>query len=144
MSLRVRCVGRHRFLADHLREYLRDDGIETSCAVGADDAVVRARELRPDVVVGDYDLLASMPMRRWERDAFLSRTPIVAVSLTRRPDEVHLLDVNGIAGFLYLPAMTRADVLGVVRAACRPAPVVSSWTLPPLDAHRPVGESHPG
>ena len=144
MALRVLCVGRHRYLGDHLSEYFRDDAIETSCAVGADEAVARAHELRPDVVVTDYDLLASMPIERWEDDVVLSRTPVIAVSLTRRPDEAHLLDVNGIAGFLYLPGMAREDAVRLVRAACRPAPVVSSYSLPPLDARRAIGESLSG
>ena len=33
--------------------------------------------------------------------------PVIAVSLTRRPHEAHLLDVNGIGGFLYLPLLDR-------------------------------------
>lgn len=123
MSVRLLCVGRHRFLADHLSEFFRDAGVEAACAVGVAEAIQQARALSPDVVVCDYDLLATIPLRSWERDPVLSHTPVVAVSLTRRPDEVHLLDINGIAGFLYLPALDRADALRVVHAAARAAPL---------------------
>ena len=136
--VRILCVGRHPYLGDHLCEYFRDAGVETTCAVGVPDALARARESLPDVVVCDYDLLATIPLRLWEGDAVLSNTPIVAVSLTRRPDEVHLLDVNGIAGFLYLPGMTRGDAMRMVRAASSSASPVPSYTLPPLGAHRPA------
>ena len=140
--MRVLCVGRHRYLGDHLCEYFRDDAIETSCAVGLGEALALAHEQRPDVVVGDYDLLATIPLQRWESDPVLSRTPIVAVSLTRRPDEGHLLDLNGIAGFLYLPGMAREDALRVIRAAYHPP--VPSYTLPPLDAHPPRAQTLTG
>ena len=123
MSVRLLCVGRHRYLADHLSEFFRDAEVDAACAVGVAEAIAQARALSPDVVVCDYDLLATIPLRSWERDPVLSRTPVVAVSLTRRPDEVHLLDINGIAGFLYLPALDRADALRVVHAAARAAPL---------------------
>lgn len=123
MSVRLLCVGRHRYLADHLSEFFRDADVDAACAVGVAEAIEQARALSPDVVVCDYDLLATIPLRSWERDPVLSRTPVVAVSLTRRPDEVHLLDINGISGFLYLPALDRADALRVVQAAARAAPL---------------------
>ena len=125
-------MGRHRFLGDHLCDYFRDADVETESAVGIRDALARARTWMPDVVVCDYDLLATIPLADWEHDAVLSRTPVVAVSLTRRPEEVNLLDVNGIAGFLYLPAMPREDALRLVRAAWHPVP----YSIPPLDAPR--------
>jgi hypothetical protein len=123
LSVRLLCVGRHRFLADHLSEFFRDADVEAACAVGVAEAIAQARALSPDVVICDYDLLATIPLRSWERDPVLSCTPVVAVSLTRRPDEVHLLDINGIAGFLYLPALERGDALRVVRAAAKAAPL---------------------
>jgi len=88
----------------------REFGLETACAVGFDEALAAARPVPPDVVVCDYDLLATGSLARWERDDFLGRCPVLAVSLTRRPEEQHLLDVNGIAGFLYLPTLTADDV----------------------------------
>jgi hypothetical protein len=60
----------------------------------------------------------------------LSKTPVIAVSLTRRPQEAHLLDVNGIGGFLYLPLLDGDSAMRVINAAASasrphytPAPV---------------------
>ena len=69
------------------------------------EAVLLARTGKPHVIVCDCDLLATHALHAWESDELLSHTPVIAVSLTRRPTEVHLLDVNGIAGFLYLPTL---------------------------------------
>ena len=77
--------------------------METKSVVGLDDAIEAAASYQPDVVICDYDLLATIPLEGWERDPLLSRLPVIAVSLTRRPEEVHLMDVNGIAG-LAVPA----------------------------------------
>jgi DNA-binding NarL/FixJ family response regulator len=117
--LRALCVGRHQFLSDHLGLFFRELGLETDGVVGLDGAIAAARRAPPDVVLCDYDLLATAPLDAWERDEVLSRTPVVAVSLTRRPDEGHLLDVNGIAGFLYLPGLSDEEALAVVAGAAR-------------------------
>ena len=145
LSVRLLCVGRHRFLADHLSEFFRDPdaGVDTTGAVGVAEAIAQAQALSPDVVICDYDLLATIPLRSWERDPVLSCTPVVAVSLTRRPDEVHLLDINGIAGFLYLPALERADALRVVHAAAKAAPLggAAREGLSPAEAAPPADRS---
>jgi len=73
----------------------------------------------PDAVICDYDLLATISLTEWERDPTLSDVPVIAVSLTRHPGEAHLLDVNGIAGFLYLPTLDREDARRLL-AAIRP------------------------
>jgi DNA-binding NarL/FixJ family response regulator len=112
-------VGRHQYLSDHFGLFFRDFGLETVCAVGIEGAIEAARRDCPDVVICDYELLATAPLGDWERDEVLSRTPVVAVSLTRRPCEGHLLDVNGIAGFLYLPALTKDEALTALAGACR-------------------------
>ena len=118
--MRALCVGRHHFLGDHLARYFEQFGLETTYAVGIEGAIAVARRVRPDVIICDYDLLATMPLDAWENDALLSHTPVVAVSMTRRPDEAHLLDVNGIGGFLYLPTLTREDALVVLGGASAP------------------------
>jgi hypothetical protein len=85
------------------------------------------------VVVCEYDLLAMLPISAWECDELLSCLPILAVSLTRRPGEVNLLDVNGISGFLYLPALTDEKVHQVLDGAMRNivrAPALSPLTWP--------------
>ena len=99
------CVGRHRYLSEHLGTYFRRLGLSTTSVVGMDEAVRAASRQLPDLVLCDYDLLATAHLDAWESDERLARVPLIAVSLTRRPDEVHLLDINAIAGFLYLPTL---------------------------------------
>ena len=115
--LRALCVARHCFLSEHIARYFAQLGIETSNAVGLDSAVQVAGEISPDVVICDYDVLATIPLDKWENDALLSKTPVIAVSLTRHAEELHLLDVNGIAGFLYLPTLEEAPALKILQAA---------------------------
>lgn len=142
--MRALCVGRHEILSDHLRRFFGRFDLETSCAVGIEGAALAARAVRPDVVICDYDLLATLPLDAWENDALLSRTPVVAVSMTRRPDETHLLDVNGIGGFLYLPTLRREDVLVILGGAS--APRYGRYSLGgALDWRRPAAvDSSPG
>lgn len=124
------CVARHRFLSEHLSLWFGALGIECVLAVGLDDAIRAAAARKPDVVVCEYDLLATASLDGWEHDPVLSRTPVVAVSLTRRPTEMHLLDVNGIAGFLYLPALAPDDARRMLAAACRPVAPPPAYSLP--------------
>jgi hypothetical protein len=124
--MRLLCVGRHSVLGNHLASLFRDFGAETCAAVGLAEALDVARSFVPQAVVCDYDLLATVSLTEWERDPLLSRVPIVAVSLTRRPEEIHLLDVNNVAGFLYLPSLDREDGVRLLAALGRrgatPAP----------------------
>jgi hypothetical protein len=114
--LKALCVGRHRYLSDHFGQFFRRLGVDATCVVGIDDAINAARAHHPDVVFCEYDLLATVPLEPWERDPFLSRVPVIAVSLTRRCDEMHLLDVNNIAGFFYLPTLTADDARRLLHA----------------------------
>ncbi len=114
--LRALCVGRHQFLSDHVARFFGSLGIDTRHAVGLQQALVESRDFYPDVVIAEYELLAMLSLEAWEKDELLSRTAVIAVSLTRRPNEAHLLDVNGIAGFLYLP-MLDAETAGKIIAA---------------------------
>src|SRR5437763_13570254 len=115
--MRVLCVGRHPFLSAHLCRFFSALDVDTRPVVGLDDAIDAAAAYQPDAVVCDYDLLATIPLDGWERDPLLSRLPVIAVSLTRRPEEVHLLDVHGIAGFLYLPTLAHEQPLQMLNAA---------------------------
>lgn len=131
--MRVLCVGRHPYLSAHLCRFFDALGVDTLAVVGLDDAIDAAAEYQPDAVICEYDLLATIPLDGWERDPLLSRLPVIAVSLTRRPSEVHLLDVNGIAGFLYLPTLEREQALQMLGAAASwrraavAAPTSLSW-----------------
>ncbi len=137
-ALRALCIARHCILSEHIARYFAEMGIVTTNAVGLETAGVGNADWAPDVVICDYDVLASIPLEQWEHDKLLSRTPVVAVSLTRHAEELQLLDVNGIAGFLYLPTLDRSAALRILyAAAARPR-----YVLPPLGAPaRPVEHS---
>ena len=132
--MRILCVGRHSVLADHIASLFRAFGAETLAAVGLAAAIEEARSFVADAVVCDYDLLATVSLTEWESDPSVSRVPILAVSLTRRPEEVHLLDVNNVAGFLYLPSLEHEDGVRLVAALERrempPAPARSRQDMP--------------
>lgn len=130
---RALCVARHEYLADHLARFFTAMGIDTRPAVGLQDGLRKARGFEPDVVIAEYELLATLSLDAWERDALLARKAVVAVSLTRRPSEAHLLDVNGIAGFLYLPLLDTDTATRLINAAAAsshsryvPAPATTS------------------
>lgn len=116
--MRAVCISRHRILSDHVCSIFRDTGVECQPVVGFPEGMVITRSVFPDVVICDYDLLVSAPLAEWESDPLLMEVPIIAVSLTRRPEEAHLADTNGIAGFLYLPLLDDDAVARMVKAAC--------------------------
>jgi CheY-like chemotaxis protein len=124
--LRALCIARHCFLSEHIARYFARMGVATSEAVGLEAAVEVARGTSPDVVICDYDLLATIPLEKWEQDELLSNIPVIAVSLTRHSQELHLLDINGIAGFLYLPTLDTGPALKILHAAA----TRSKYTLP--------------
>lgn len=139
--MRAVCIARHQFLSDHIGAVFRDAGLDCEAVVGFHDGLAAARKLCPDVVICDYDLLATAPLDEWESDELLMSVPIIAVSLTRRPDEAHLLDRNGIAGFLYLPTLDGSTVARVVNAAAgtrgvRAPDGVLRWSEPRSDVAR--------
>src|SRR5687768_11568165 len=101
------CVGRHAFLADHISAFFRATGLVAEPAVGLDAALKQARRRQPDLVVCDYDLLTPVWLDAWQRDELVGGTPLVAVSLTRRPEEVNLGSLAGVVDFLYLPTLDK-------------------------------------
>ncbi len=113
------CVARHRFLAEHLCRYFDALGMDTVPGVGLAEAkrMIGATEL--DVVICDYDLLVSRSLASWEADAAASRVPLVAVSLTRHPGDAHIMDMSGIAGFLYLPTLSADDARRILAGVRR-------------------------
>jgi DNA-binding NarL/FixJ family response regulator len=125
--LRALCIARHCYLSEHIARYFAQMGVATTNAVGLDSPIGSNGDAPPDVVICDYDLLASVPLEMWEHDRLLSRTPVIAVSLTRNAEELHLFDVNGIAGFLYLPTLEQESALRILHAAASR----SRYTLTP-------------
>jgi DNA-binding NarL/FixJ family response regulator len=131
--MRLLCIGRHPFLSEHLARFFDELGAETTSCVGMPDAESLVRSHDPDAVICDYDLLATFSLAAWEIDPSLSNIPVIAVSLTRHPGEAHLLDINNIAGFLYLPTLDREDALSLLNAVQRrrrpitPPPTALQW-----------------
>ncbi|MEO8576603.1 MAG: hypothetical protein ABI556_07885 [Gemmatimonadales bacterium] len=119
--MKALCVGRHQFLAEHFARFFGDLGIETKPAVGLHGASVESRDFDPDVVICEYELLATLPLEVIERDELLAHGPLIAVSLSRRPTEQHVLDVSGIGGFLYLPLLPPEEAMRVISAAAASA-----------------------
>ena len=119
VRMRALCIGRHPFLSEHLCRFFESLGVESIPCVGIKEAANLVPAHEPDAIICDYDLLATMSLGDWEQDPTLSHVPVIAVSLTRHPGEAHLLDINGIAGFLYLPTLDREDARRLL-AAIRP------------------------
>jgi hypothetical protein len=115
--LRALCIARHSYLSEHLARFFANIGVLTSEAVGLESTKLGTSQPTPDVVICDYDLLAAVPLEQWEKDGLLSSTPVVAVSLTRQSQELHLFNSSGIAGFLYLPTLEETPALKILRAA---------------------------
>ena len=114
------CVGRHRFLSDHYGTFFGRYGLTTTCVVGIPAAIEAAESCKPTVVICDYDLLAVVSLDEWESHSTLSRLPLIAVSMTRRSDEMHPLDVSGIAGFLYLPSLLSEQAQRIIGGLMAP------------------------
>ena len=138
--MRVLCVGRHPFLSEHLGRFFEKLGVETTACVGIGEAEELVRQLGPDAIVCDYDLLATIPLTSWENDPVLARVPLIAVSLTRHPGEAHLLDINGIAGFLYLPTLDRNDALRLLTAIQQQRPGINPPTVLPWQGSTPIAQ----
>lgn len=117
--MRLLCVARHPFLSEHLSRYFEELGFDTTPCVGLREAMDLVEPLEADAVVCDYDLLASIPIERWEEDETLAARPIIAVSLTRDPGQAHLSEMGAIAGFLYLPTTRAEDATRILRSLPR-------------------------
>ena len=137
----VLCVARHLYLAQHLARVLAQAGAVTRAAVGFDEARAVAQDCAPDVIAAEYDLLVTLPRRAWDHDEVLSRRPVVAVSLTRRPGESNVLDKNGIGGYFYLPKSARRWCCACCRQPHRPESARPTTPSPgrrvPLPSRRP-------
>jgi len=116
-KLKALCVGRHPFIAEHFARFFAALGIETRSAVGLHGGTFESRNFEADVIICEYELLATLSLEAWEKDDLLSTRPVIAVSLSRRPNEARVLDISGIGGFLYLPLLERDAAMRVISAA---------------------------
>jgi hypothetical protein len=105
-------VGRHQFLRDHVVRMWTDFGVETDGLVGLDGRPPTASKY--DAVLCDYDLLAAITPEQCADLPTLRDTPIIATSLNHRADEVPVLGLPGVVGFLYLPELTRETALAAL------------------------------
>lgn len=119
--MRVLCVGRHAFLSQHLCRVFGEVGAVCDSAVGTTEAMTVAARFEPDVVVCEGDLLTTSVLDSWAREAALHRVPVIAVTLTRRPDDVLPVETTSEwAAVVYLPGLSSvqlASLLASVRRA---------------------------
>lgn len=117
--MRVLCVSRHQFLSEHLCRYFGELGATCEGVVGISDVVPAAADFEPHLVVSDHDLVTPVLLDQWLREPALANVPVLAVSLTRRPDE-GMSSVDGAAGAIYLPGLDRETARALLTAAYRP------------------------
>jgi DNA-binding response OmpR family regulator len=129
--MRVLCVGRHAFLSEHLCRVFSDAGAECDAAVGAAEALRRASELEPHAVVCDCDLITPSLLDSWAADPALGQVPVLAVSLTRRPEESTPADLCGLAAVIYLPSIEREQIVALLAGLHRPRGVTAppAWRM---------------
>jgi DNA-binding response OmpR family regulator len=131
--MRLLCVGRHAYLSEHLCRYFRGLGADCTAAVGMSEALNLATRYEPHVVVCDCDLITPALLDEWAVESRMTDVPLLAVSLTRRPEELPPAELLGVAGVLYLPALERSQVLALLAGAHRRRGVV-----PPIGWKPPV------
>ena len=130
--MRLLCVGRHAYLSEHLCRYFRDLGADCAAAVGASEAFGVASVFEPHIVVCDVDLISPALLTEWATDPNIGDVPLIAVSLTRRPEDLPPVELLGVAGVLYLPALERSQMKALLSGAHRPRGVTPpiGWRSP--------------
>ena len=118
--MRLLCVGRHEYLSEHLCRLFGALDVQCESATGACAAPLVAAHFEPHLVVADGDLLNPAVLDAWSRDGALQDVPVLAVSLTRRPEEYTSAELSGIAGVIYLPNLKAADAMALLQGAWRP------------------------
>ena len=131
--MRLLCVGRHAYLSEHLCRYFSELGADCAAAVGATEALNLATGYEPHAIVCDCDLITPALLDEWATAPSVADVPLVAVSLTRRPEELPPVELLGVAGVLYLPALERDQVLALLAGAHRRRGVA-----PPIGWQPPV------
>lgn len=128
--MRVLCVGRHAYLSEHLCRYFSELGAECEPATGLDESCRAASRFEPHVVVSESDLLTASMLDSWLQEPALADVPVLAVSLTRRPEESGPPSSVDVAGTIYLPALDRGQARALLEAAYRPRGVQLPANLP--------------
>lgn len=105
--MRVLCVGRHTFLSEHFCRVFGEVGAHCEPCVGALEVLSVAARFEPEIVVCDCDVITPALLESWAREPALSDVPVLAVSLTRRPDDAIPAELCGPAAVIYLPALDR-------------------------------------
>lgn len=123
--MRVLCVSRHQFLSEHLSRYFGALGAECESVVGLAPVAGAAARFEPHVMVAEGELLVPAIIDAWSRDAALADVPVLAVSLTRRPEPVIGLSGTAVAGVIYLPALDESQARALLEGAYRPRGVPS-------------------
>lgn len=131
--MRVLCVGRHAFLSEHLCRVFGEVGAVCEPVVGAGAVARAAARFEPQVIVCEGDLLSSTALESFANEPTLADLPVIAVSLSPRPDDVvpaelHATDPTAV---IYLPALDRVQIAALLSCARRPRGVSSphQWRL---------------
>ncbi|CAN5846026.1 hypothetical protein BH11GEM2_BH11GEM2_28350 [soil metagenome] len=118
--MRLVCVSRHQFLSEHLCRVFGALGVQCEPVVGVAAAVVTAEQFEPHLLVVEDALLSPSVLDEWAIMEAMRDVPVLAVSLTRRPEEVMAVSPSGIAGVIYLPALDRDAAIALMECARRP------------------------
>lgn len=131
--MRVLCVGRHAFLSEHLCRVFGEVGAVCESAVGTSEAMRVATRFEPDVVVCEGDLLTSSVLDVWAHERALHRVPVIAVTLTRRPDDTLPPEATTgeSAAVVYLPGLTGTQLMSLLASVRRAGGVSapSDWQV---------------
>lgn len=119
------CVARHVFLAEHLCRIFGELGAQCEHAVGIAAAGELAGRSEPHLMVVEDALLSPTVLDDWAAADALRDVPVLAVSLTHRPDECVSVEMSGLAGVIFLPALNREDVMALMDGARRPRGVAA-------------------
>ena len=121
--MRLVCVARHQFLSEHLCRIFGDLGVQCEPVVGVAAVGVIAERFEPHLVVVEDGLLTPSVLDEWATSSTTRDVPVLAVSLTRRPEEGASVSPGGVAGVVYLPALDRDAVVALMECARRPTGV---------------------
>lgn len=133
--MRVLCVGRHAYLSEHLCRVFREAGAECEPAVGGAEALRIAARFEPHVAVCESDLVTPALLAPWALDPVLAEVPVLAVTLTHRPDDQAAAASNEVAAAVYLPALQHAQISSLLSCLPRSRGVAlpQGWSVSPAE-----------